>query len=62
MKDIKEYVMRTLVELYKFRKDINHQRTVMLKYIDGKIEALTGVLEEIEDLEKKRNKDDERMV
>lgn len=57
MKDIKEYVMRTLVELYKFRKDINHQRTVMLRYIDGKIEALTGVLEFIEELEKQNDKD-----
>lgn len=56
MNEIKDFVQSRLIELYKFRKEVNHSRTVMLRYVDGKIEALTDVLEYIKEQEKDNGK------
>lgn len=51
MSKLKLKLQQWLIELYKHKDEVRKNRTVYIHYLDGKIETLENVLEEIKKIE-----------
>ena len=56
MNELKLRVQKYLIELYKHKGKLpNNEKRIIVRYYDGKIEALENVLEFIEEIERNQN-------